>query len=244
MFCWFTTQDALNAKEPLLVVPFSSDSWVLTVKRAALVASALLAVSSAVAAAPQPTRATIVRGGGCVREAVGQTCNPVSAEIMTGLQGSFAAGTEGAKLELSDHSTVTLDPNAEIRVLPTMSVSLATPIWAQVVQLLKGRVECSVATKPSAPTAVVVRGPATITAVIKSGTSVLRLVNGRLILGVLSGAGLAAAKNDWGDVAEHKVRVLALSDEKIPLRSFIEAPVLEATHSLEVQQGQPQGKSI
>jgi hypothetical protein len=204
---------------------------------------AALALAPAVVAAPsappsEVTSASVTRGRGCVREGPGLTCRDVSADLTTGPQGSFVAGTEGATLRLHDGSALELDAEAEVRFLATQQVQVPSRIKAPVVQLLQGRARCTVSAATT-PKAVMVRGPSGSVAVVSAGTSAFRVGPDRLTIGVRSGKAITSSgENDWIELKPGRARTLSRSGKSV-VRAALAVPTLSADPSLAIVSAPP-----
>jgi hypothetical protein len=169
-----------------------------------------------------------------VREAPGQPCRDVSADVTTAPQGAFVAGADGATLRLSDGSALDLDPEAEVRFLPTQLVQVPAKVKAPTVQLLRGRARCAVSAAPTPPKAVVVRGPGVLVAVVTAGTSSFHAGGDRLAVSVRDGRAITStAENDWMDLKPGRARTLSLSG-KAPVRGVLAAPAVRADPSFAI----------
>lgn len=202
----------------------------------ALAAAQVGAVPSARAAA---TEATVIDAGGCVREASGAECKVVAGGTMVATQGSFVAGKMGNRIRLGDGSELTLAPDTEVQVLPTLRLALggSGSVRGQVVQVVRGRCEVVVAGTKTAPSAVMIRGAGRLGAIAKAGMVVVRANADSLAVANVTGKALAGSGNEWGDVPPGKVRVVSKTDPKGAPRELTAAPISAPSRDVAVAVG-------
>lgn len=174
-----------------------------------------------------------------MREGPGLPCREPTGELTTGPQGAFVAGADGATLRLHDGSVVELDPEAEVRFLPTQAVAVPARLKAPVVQLLQGRARCTISPVTSPPKAVVMRGAGGLTAVVAAGTSAFRAGPDRLSVSVRSGRAItSSAESDWVELKPGRARTLTRVG-KAPVRAALAAPTLTADPSFAIVSAPP-----
>lgn len=169
--------------------------------------------------------ATVLEAGGCVRETASAECKPAAVGALVAPQSGYVAGKAGSRVRLADGSELALSADAEIVLQPSTKLDLGKEgLRGQVVQLVRGQADVTVASSKSTPSAVLLRGPAQLSAIAKAGSVTVRPGGDFLVVANVGGEALAASGNDWNEVPVGKVRLISKADPKGAVRDLLHAP--------------------
>ncbi len=170
-----------------------------------------------------PPRATLLGGDACVQTSKG--CAPIPQGGVLPSNEELKAGEGGARLRLTDGTTLELSPEASLKIQMTMPVPLGPggPVKAQTMTLSSGRLRIDASPSGKTRRAVLLRGPRKAQLIL-SGESAVSLKDETLSAVNLSGKMLATTANDWSEIPPGKALSLTRTDPKPQLRDPLPTP--------------------
>lgn len=178
------------------------------------------------AAWAKPANELAGKGDLCVKRGDSGACRAASSVARGDV---VVSGKGGGEVSIGKVAAVTLAEGAELRVEPsTMSLKL-TPTderRAEVVDLKAGKIAVTVG--DGKDRAVLVKGPASLATILRSGSYVVRVTADAMTVATLRGASMLGSGSDWNDVTEGNLRTLRKGETKATGRKLPQAPALSS----------------